>query len=97
MENCPAKTLFPAKGCPAYRSSPVDINCFDTFETAYILVKQRGIIGTLILQSNSGWGEIRAQMGDPIRQVFRLREIWPRALLIRSRRPVHAYSFARRA
>jgi hypothetical protein len=23
MENCPAKTLFPAKGCPAYRSSPV--------------------------------------------------------------------------
>jgi hypothetical protein len=24
MENCPDETLFPAKGCPAYRSSPVD-------------------------------------------------------------------------
>jgi hypothetical protein len=23
MENCPAWTLFPAKGCPTYRSSPV--------------------------------------------------------------------------
>jgi hypothetical protein len=23
METCPAETLFPAKGCPAYRSSPV--------------------------------------------------------------------------
>jgi hypothetical protein len=23
MENCPAETPFPAKGCPAYRSSPV--------------------------------------------------------------------------
>jgi hypothetical protein len=23
METCPANTLFPAKGCPAYRSSPV--------------------------------------------------------------------------
>jgi hypothetical protein len=23
MENCPAYTLSPAKGCPAYRSSPV--------------------------------------------------------------------------
>jgi hypothetical protein len=23
MKNCPAYTLFPAKGCPAYRSSPV--------------------------------------------------------------------------
>jgi hypothetical protein len=24
METCPAKKLLPAKGCPAYRSSPVD-------------------------------------------------------------------------
>jgi hypothetical protein len=23
LENCPASTLFPGKGCPAYRSSPV--------------------------------------------------------------------------
>jgi hypothetical protein len=26
MESCPTQTLFPAKGCPAYRNSPVDGN-----------------------------------------------------------------------
>jgi hypothetical protein len=44
MESCPAQTLFPAEGCPAFRSSPVFADVFkqDIYHVKIILIRREG-------------------------------------------------------